>query len=76
METPSGNNVSTTTPAMQDSTSKPNEVEIPHYNDLVEYLCTQKGSRMMQEKIKKEPVNSINLIIEKIKDEFGTLMSD
>ena len=30
----------------------------------------------MQEHLKKASVNSINLIIDRIKDEFGLLMSD
>lgn len=30
----------------------------------------------MQDFLKKAPINSINLIIDKIKDDFGNLMSD
>lgn len=30
----------------------------------------------MQEHLKKAPINGINLIIDKIKDDFGRLMSD
>lgn len=52
------------------------EPEIPHFSDLAEYLCTQKGSRMMQDFIKKAPISVINLIIAKINDDFGKLMSD
>ena len=50
--------------------------DIPHFADLVDYLCTQKGSRMMQDYLKKAPINSINLIIENIKDNFDRLMCD
>jgi hypothetical protein len=52
------------------------DIDIPHFADLADYLCTQKGSRMMQDYLKKAPINSINLIIENLKDGFGKLMSD
>ena len=51
-------------------------VDIPHLTDLVEYLCTQKGSRTMQDFLKNPPINSINLIIENIIDNFDRLMCD
>ena len=38
--------------------------EIPRLPEIVDYLCTQKGSRHMQELLKKIPMNNINLIIE------------
>ena len=50
--------------------------DITHFADLTDYLCTQKGSRMMQDYLKKAPINSINLIIEKIKENFDRLMCD
>ncbi len=50
--------------------------EIPHLSDLAAFLCTQKGSRILQDYLKKAPVNSINLIIEKMKDSFAKIMSD
>lgn len=50
--------------------------EIPHLQDLVDYLRSQKGSRHMQEYLKKAPINSISLIIERIKGDFGKLMAD
>lgn len=52
------------------------EHDIPHFADLTEYLCTQKGSRMMQDFINKAPISLINLIVAKINDDFGKLMSD
>ncbi len=52
------------------------EVDIPHLGDLEDYLCSQKGSRMMQDFLKKAPINSINLIIEQINESFGRLMCD
>ena len=57
------------TPSSQDP-------DIPHFADMADYLCTQKGSRMLQEYLKKAPINSINLIIENIKDNFARLMCD
>ncbi len=52
------------------------DADIPHLGDMVEYLCTQKGSRMMQVYLKKAPINSINLIIENINAHIGRLMCD
>lgn len=50
--------------------------DIPHFEDIIEFLKTQKGSRQMQDYIKKAPINSINLIIEQIKEDFGKLMTN
>lgn len=58
------------------ASSNSNSSDIPHLFDLVEYLCTLKGSRIMQDYLRKATINSINLIIERIKDEIGRLMSD
>jgi hypothetical protein len=58
------------------ASSNSNSSEIPHLYDLIEYLCTLKGSRIMQEYLKKASINSVNLIIDRIKDDFGRLMSD
>jgi len=58
------------------NSSSSSSQEIPHFSELLDYLCTQKGSRHMQEHLKKASVNSINLIIDRIKDDFGRLMSD
>ncbi len=52
--------------------------EIPHYSDMIEYLVSQKGSRHMQEFVKKEQSNLeiIDKIIERIQNDFGKLMID
>ena len=50
---------------------------IPHLHNMYEYLISQKGSRDMQLFIKKEANHEqINIIIERIKNDFGKLMID
>lgn len=51
-------------------------LEIPHLHEIVDYLKSQKGSRHMQDYLKKASISNINVIIEKIKDDFGNLMAD
>jgi len=68
--------VMSTTSSHMESEGSLCDADIPHLGDLVEYLCTQKGSRMMQVYLKKAPINSINLIIENINNNIGRLMCD
>lgn len=51
-------------------------VMIPHFEDIISHIKTQKGSRQMQDFLKKASINQVSLIIEKIKGEFGDLMKD
>ena len=43
---------------------------------MIDFLRTQKGSRHMQDYLKKTSLNNINVIIERIKNDFGKLMAD
>lgn len=52
------------------------EPEIPSEDEMMKLLFTQRGSRQMQEMLPRLSINSLNLIVEKIKDRVWELMMD
>eukprot|EP00347_Sterkiella_histriomuscorum_P024490 403330933 len=77
---PNGSYVSSQTDKSNKSkieTSSQQDLEIPHLNNMYEYLISQKGSRHMQLYIKKETnQEQINKIIDRIQNDCGKLMID
>ena len=54
--------------------------EMEFYNEyrtkIVETVKTHKGSCAFQKFLEKVSINTLNMIIEEIKDDFGSLMSN
>ncbi|CDW83480.1 rna-binding protein [Stylonychia lemnae] len=61
-------------PKPQSTTSK--STEIPHINNMLEYIVSQKGSRFMQQFVQKANLEQIENIIKRIQNDLGNLMID